>query len=74
MTAAEDNMKSKLPETHNNAEVIDSVTAAEDNMKSNLPGGQKHAEKRPRLLNAVTLTIMKNRLKERRTEPEATLE
>ena len=43
MTAAEDNMKSKLPGTHNTkhiTQVFDSVTAAEDNMKSKLPGAQ----------------------------------
>ena len=50
VTAAEDNMKSKLLGTHNknghdlarplSLRVFDSVTAAEDNMKSKLPGAQ----------------------------------
>ena len=41
VTAAEDNMKSKLPGAQNTKKgVFDSVTAAEDNMKSKLPGAQ----------------------------------
>ena len=61
MTAAEDNMKSKLPGSHKSyrerpdgtyvtrlsraIQVFDSVTAAEDNMKSKLPKTRKTASK-----------------------------
>ena len=61
VTAAEDNMKSKLLGAHNkkrarpreaaqtSLRVFDSVTAAEDNMKSKLPGAQNTwQKKRPR--------------------------
>ena len=53
VTAAEDNMKSKLSE-----KVFDSVTAAEDNMKSKLPGVQNTQQNSlTRLL--LNLTIAK---------------